>query len=32
MLDGETVLENRNFTRKAGKCRHQNHDDPPDGL
>jgi hypothetical protein len=32
MLNGETILQHRNFTRKAGKRRHDEGDDPSDGL
>jgi hypothetical protein len=32
MLDREPILEDRNFTRKAGKRRHDQRDDPRDGL
>jgi hypothetical protein len=32
MLDCEPILEHGNFTRKAGKRRHDERDDPDDGL
>jgi hypothetical protein len=32
MLDGKPILEHRNFTRKAGKRRYYERDDPRDGL